>query len=226
MIATTFTRNGKQVRRYTCSRNSKRGSTACTNTTRPMMDKLNDLVLGEIQDKILTPENVEKVVKLAAEKAAERRCKRPDETNRIEGEIAGLKAKIQRFLDQIEVGKAPDSVLERIEGLEQQVKMKEKLLAELKLPEVTDFKQFSIQRQLQENLENFREIITDRHIPRARQALRKLLGDNTFWFEPLDDGGYQLTGETRLGPLFEGCREIRGAEDSLPELYIRQWRIA
>jgi len=46
-------------------------------------------------------------------------------------------------------------------------------------------------------------------VPRARQALRKLLGDNTLRLEP-ENGGYRLSGETRLGPLFDGC-EADGA---------------
>ena len=83
------------------------------------------------------------------------------------------------------------------------------MLAELKLPEVTDLNQFSLNRQVRENLARFRVVITDKHVPRARQALRKLLGDNTLWFEPVN-GGYRLTGETRLGPLFDG-NSIDGA---------------
>ena len=104
--------------------------------------------------------------------------------------------------ESIATGDAPASIVDVIRDKEQRLKLKEEVLAELKLPEVTDLNQFSLNHQVRENLARFREVITDKHVPRARQALRKLLGDNTLWFEPMN-GGYRLTGETRLGPLFD-----------------------
>jgi peptidoglycan/xylan/chitin deacetylase (PgdA/CDA1 family) len=63
--------------------------------------------------------------------------------------------------------------------------LKERLLAELKLPEVTDFADFALHKQLRENLDRSRELLTGRHIEKARQVLRRLLGPkNVLWFAP------------------------------------------
>jgi hypothetical protein len=37
-------------------------------------------------------------------------------------------------------------------------------------------------------------------------------------FEPAGSGGYHLTGETRVGPLFECCGDVRGAEEAVSTL--------
>ena len=213
MVATTFKRSGQTVARYACSYNSKRGTTACTNSHRPSMAELNKLVLQEIRDSVLTPENIESVVKSASRKAAEWRRRKPQESERIEADIADLQAKIRCFIDLIGSGTAPDSVMQEIRKLEQRVKAKEQLLGELKVPDVVDLEQFRLHKQLKENLTRFRELLADKHVPKARQALRKLLGSGTLYFEPVEGGGYRLTGETRLGPLFEGCGEVCGAEE-------------
>jgi hypothetical protein len=50
----------------------------------------------------------------------------------------------------------------------------------------------------------------------VRQALRKLLGDEVVWFEPKPRPvGYELTAQTRLGPLFNE----HGAQESLSRLH-------
>lgn len=198
------------------SHNSKRGSTACANNIRSLMWELDGVVLREIQDKILTSEHIEQVVRAAAKRAAERRRKQPKEEQQLRRDVTDLRAQIQRFIELIGVGRAPEAVLDTIARLEVQLKTKETTLAQLGMPEVSDLDQFSLHGQLRENLERFREVIGDAHEPRARQALRRLLGNETMWFEPVERG-YVLTGETRLGPLFQGCGipsgEMGGAEE-------------
>jgi hypothetical protein len=34
-------------------------------------------------------------------------------------------------------------------------------------------------------------------------VLRDLLGDECLWYEPQEGGSYEVTAETRLGPLFD-----------------------
>jgi hypothetical protein len=70
---------------------------------------------------------------------------------------------------------------------------------------------------LRDNLARFRELLRSRHTPKVRQVLRVLLGDEALWFEPKPDG-YELTAETRLGPLFNS----HGAQDALPDSYLEQ----
>ena len=35
-----------------------------------------------------------------------------------------------------------------------------------------------------------------------------LLGDGVRWFTPREGGRYELHGETRVGPPFEGCSDV------------------
>ena len=56
-----------------------------------------------------------------------------------------------------------------------------------------------------------RELLSSSNVTRARGALRKLLGDQVLWFTPVEGGRYELHGETKVGPLFEGCSEVSGA---------------
>jgi hypothetical protein len=103
---------------------------------------------------------------------------------------------LTRYLDLVGEGKAPESVLERIAALEQRVKAKQTELGEYVSPNVVDFNSAQLHRQLRENLGAFRLPLTSRHVPKARQVLRKLLGDEVLWFEALEGGGYRLTGDT------------------------------
>ena len=43
-----------------------------------------------------------------------------------------------------------------------------------------------------------------------------------FWFERLGGGDYRVTGETVLGPLFDGVIRSSGAQDALPDLYLER----
>lgn len=203
MVAITFKRNGKSVDRYACSMNYKRGATACGNNTRPMMTELNDFLLDHIEQHVLTPDNVRAAAALGAKLDAERRRTRPDEEARLKGEAATLHAELNRYLDLVGSGKAPESVLERIQALELRVKAKEQELAEYAASNVVNLDDAQTARALRDNLARFRELLRSRHTPKVRQVLRKLLGDEVLWIEPKPDG-YELTAETRLGPLFNG----------------------
>lgn len=202
MVAITFKRNGKSVDRYACARNHKRGETACPNNTRPMMAELDAAVLQQIEEHVLTPETVRAAAARAAKLEAERRRTRPDEEARLRGEAAVLRAELNRYVDLVGEGRAPEAVLERIQSLEVRVRAKERELSEYAASNVVDLDDAQTARVLRDNLTRFRELLRSRNTPKVRQVLRKLLGDGeVLWFEP-SDGGYELTGETRLGPLF------------------------
>lgn len=167
------------------------------------MEELDQLVLSEIKLRVLTPDNVDRIVH-AASKKAERGRKNPREAQKLETAVRELKAE------------HAGSVLERITDLEKRIEAKERLGAELKVPTVTDLADLALHKHLRENLDRFRELLTGRHTPKARQVLRKLLGQkNVLWFAVIGDGSYRVSGETRIGPLFDGipASEVCGAQE-------------
>jgi len=175
------------------------------------MDEVDQLVKDSIQTKILTPSNIERCERDGAAQRAAQRRERPDQESRLQGEIRELRDQLLRFLDAIGARNAPPSVMERIADLERQVATKEKLLAELGTDDVVDFGDRRLQQRLRSTLERFNELVGGDNIPQARAAIRKLLGDNVIWFESKPDGRYELSAETRVRPLFEGCSEVTGA---------------
>jgi hypothetical protein len=80
---------------------------------------------------------------------------------------------------------------------------------------VVDLGDRRLVKVLRHNLGRFRELLSSKSVPVARQALRRLLGDEVFLFTPRPDGRYELHAETRLGTLFDGCSEIIGAGGGL-----------
>ncbi len=94
---------------------------------------------------------------------------------------------------------------------EQRVKTLEQQLGELTspVPDEVDNKQLE---------KMFGELIND-NVPRARQALRKLL-EGPIWVKPEDGKGYAFRGETKLGALlppdYVTLASPRGFEPLLP----------
>ncbi len=82
---------------------------------------------------------------------------------------------------------------------------------------MTDVQLIQLLRELEDRLGQFRELLIS-NTPRARQVRSKLLV-GPLWFGQHDDGSYEVTGETRIGPLLpiNATRASpRGVEPLLP----------
>ncbi len=156
-----------------------------------------------------------RLLKATAARAAKKQRENPKALSEAKRNIDILRSELGHYLDLIGEGKAPDSVLERIACLEQRIAAKERLLAGLRVPKVAELSDLALYKQLCERLDQFREPPGGEDVPKQRQVLRKLLGrKNVLWLSAAD-GGYQIHGETRLGPLFDGLPAMRtsGAEE-------------
>jgi site-specific DNA recombinase len=184
---------------YGCSYNHNRGESVCSNGQRIRMEVADEAVLAAIQDRVLTPAALEYVVDRAAEIVRKRQASNPDLPERLNDQLRQDRRKLDNFLALIAEGKAPASVMAKIEQLEGQIAAFEKRLEELlvALPAPADLDR--LKASLRSRLAQFKELIRA-DVPKARQALRKLLKE-PLAFKPMGDGGYSIRGEMQVGAL-------------------------
>lgn len=103
-------------------------------------------------------------------------------------------------------------MLGRIRDVEQRLRAKERELEEYQASNVAELEGAHLHRQLRDNLARFRELFKSRHVPKMRQVLRKLFGENVLWFERVD-GSYRIVEGPRDGTRAEGCCAVYGAQE-------------
>ena len=168
------------------------------------MKKFNDAVLGSIE-KILTPDVITYTIDLALKKISEQQKSDPNKSKRLEKELSKEQRELDRFMVLISQGEAPVSIMEQIQIREQRVEqLKTELnVATLEQPEELDL--LETKGKLIERLKLFKGLIYS-DIPRARQALRKLL-DGHIIVKPVFDTdgnkGFSFEGNTKLGALID-----------------------
>lgn len=195
---------------YQCGFNNKRSSSVCANDLRVKMATMDELVLGEIERKVLTPEAVEFVVEEAMREYKALCSRRPDELPRIESEIKKLRRELANYNRLIAGGRAPKSVLVEIETREAKIAALTKEVDRYRTP--VDLRELDLRRkrkEAREHIGRFKDLVFS-DVPKARQALRKLLRDKDGNFAPLyfapavRDGRktFEIQGAVTVAPLF------------------------
>lgn len=102
---------------YFCQRSSKQGKEACN--SRPLQkDRLERVVLEQIKSRILTEENLEKLVKIVNEELQAASCGLKDKFDAIETEAKDVQARLSRLYEVLESGKLTlDDLAPRIREL-------------------------------------------------------------------------------------------------------------
>ncbi len=176
---------GGKVRYYGCSHHNNRGRAVCASDTRERVDRLDVAVLDAIQEQVLTPEAIRHAVASALEAAHENRRADPQAPTRLRAGIAKVQAERNRLVEAIASGAKPDVVIDAIRDREQRLKILNRQLAEIELGLVDDdIDDRALTRAVGAQLERFSELLRQ-EIPRARQALRKLLGGRPLVFGPV-----------------------------------------
>ena len=193
---------GKDGHFYTCSYYRKRGSTICRNSLLIEQDVLDQIVLKAIADALN-----EETLKIAVEQALERlRTGLRLKLNRgtaIERELSLIEAHEGNLVDAIANGQPSAPLLERLNKEEAR---KKELIEELEFlrnaSEVYDLNDARLKRDLRARVLDAKSLL-GRHVPQARQMLRKLI-DKPFQCEALTDGNrrwYRVTGQGSYLPL-------------------------
>ena len=116
---TLRTGKGGRYRYYTCSIKARQGETGCKGRSIPM-EKLDNLVAGHIEDRLLQPERLEEVLASVLDRRQERTERRREHIAELNKRAAETDLRLKRLYDAIENGVADlddPALKERIAGL-------------------------------------------------------------------------------------------------------------
>jgi hypothetical protein len=188
-----------------------RGSTVCENSRRVRVSEIDERALGAIEQIALTPTAVGYLVDRVVEHVRTAQRTAPDRAQEIESELRHLQRELDRFIVLIAGGKAPERVLEEITSRETRAKELEVELTQLRAAKPTKLDVARIREFALARAKDVHSAL-QADVAQVRSVLRQLLvGPITF---RLNESGYRLEGETRVGPLFESdpsATRIRGA---------------
>ena len=117
---TLRTGKGNRYRYYTCSIRARQGDTGCTGRSVPMA-KLDNLVAGHIEHRLLTPERLEEVLASVLDRRQERTERRRAHITELNKRATEADLRLKRLYDAIETGVADlgdPGLKERIAGLQ------------------------------------------------------------------------------------------------------------
>ncbi|WP_353888818.1 recombinase family protein, partial [uncultured Paracoccus sp.] len=110
---------GDTYRYYTCSTKARQGKTGCASRTIPM-DKLDDLIAGHMEERLLQPERLITILGSLRDRRQDRTERRREQLAELNRRITETDQRLNRLYDAIEAGLADlgDAVLkERMAGL-------------------------------------------------------------------------------------------------------------
>ncbi len=116
---TLRTGKGGRYRYYTCSTKARQGETGCKGRSIPM-EKLDNLVAGHIEERLLQPDRLEEVLASVLDRRQERTERRREHIAELNKRAAETDLRLKRLYDAIENGVADLSdpaLKERIAGL-------------------------------------------------------------------------------------------------------------
>ncbi|MFH1662681.1 MAG: recombinase family protein [Chloroflexota bacterium] len=102
---------------YVCNRNYKQGKEACSAKSLPK-DKLEGLIIEQVKERVLNPENLESLVKLVNDELDSSISMFKDKLISIDAEQGDVQARLSRLYDALETGKLTlDELAPRIKEL-------------------------------------------------------------------------------------------------------------
>ena len=116
---TVRTGKGGRYRYYTCSIKARQGETGCKGRSIPM-EKLDALVAGHIEDRLLQPERLEDVLAAVLDRRQERSDRRREHIAELNKRATETELRLKRLYDAIESGVADlddPALKDRIAGL-------------------------------------------------------------------------------------------------------------
>ena len=213
---------GNTPRIYGCSHFHQRGT--CTNALSQHVPKVDDSFLAALEREVLTPERFRYAVEVAVEQVRERLAEDPDSRPALEREKASLARKIERMVAAIGDGRGPVALVREIAKAEARIQEIETEVARLETaPNLTVLDLKRLEREVEAELARFADLLRG-NVPRARQALKKLLVDRVTFTPIRTKNGrqtYAFTGELSYGALLRGVTEyLDGDPLGTPRKYI------
>ncbi len=194
------------VRRvYGCAHSFRRG--ICANTVTQPVAAVDAAFLAALEREVLTPERFRYAVEIAVERVRERLAKDPDCRPMLEQERKGLQRKIERWTEAVGDRDVATVFIPKIKQANARVMEIGAELARLAAaPTLGVLELKRLEREIDGQLVRFADLLRG-NVPRARQALKKLLVDRVE-FTPVQErngkGTYAFKGELHYGALLRG----------------------
>ncbi|MDD2703013.1 MAG: recombinase family protein, partial [Candidatus Omnitrophica bacterium] len=147
----------------------------CTNTLAIPRKRIEEIIINELKDKILTVDNLEYVYKNVEKLAAEGFNEMPDLVKKKRAQFEKIQQEIQNYLNFIRMGSLSKAVFEALTEAE---KKNEELTAEIGSLEFQKDNSFKSppREWIDHRLENLRETLNKNTVSSA-MALKELMGD-------------------------------------------------
>jgi hypothetical protein len=195
---------------YRCAYNHKRGRTVCSNDVQLRQDILDSAILHAMNDAL-----DERVLEASGEVTLD--CIRneqesfPDQRLSLERELSVIQNRLHHLVELIANGKGTDAV---INSLHHEEARKKAIIGELarldRAAQVVSIDAKQLTMDLRNRLGDIPALLS-RHLPQARQLLRKLL-DGHIMCEPIadEDGkpGYRFTATGTFDRLLTGAKVV------------------
>lgn len=210
---------------YRCAYHHKRGSIVCSNNVEVRQDILDSAILHAMNE-ALDERVLEASVAAALERIRSEQEKFPDQRVALERELSLIQTRLHHLVELIANGRGTDSV---INSLHQEEARKKLLVGELErldnLARVVALDAKRLAKDLRSRLEDVPTLFV-RHVPQARQMLRRLL-DGHIVCEPIVEGGkpgYRFTATGTFDRLLTGMKVVNesggGQGSRTPDPYV------
>lgn len=194
---------------YQCAYHHKRGSTVCTNNVEVRQDILDSAILHAM-NQALDERVLEASVTAALERIRNEQNRLPDQHLALDRELSLIQTRLHNLVELIANGNGTDSV---IDSLHQEEARKKVLLGKLErldnLAHVVSLDAKRLTKDLRSRLEDIPALFA-RHVPQARQMLRKLLDGHILCEPVMEDGkrGYRFTATGTFDRLLTGVKVV------------------
>ena len=201
---------------YACTAHHKRGPSVCANALKVPMATANAAILTAIESNVLRPEVVEAALARAVESILPKADVLDREWTEATAELAAVKGAITRLTAAIGASGHSPALLETLQAKETRRAVLEQTLATLdRRRQITDIEVPRLQADLRQRLEDWQGLL-NRHVPQARQILRKLLTDPLVLTPRLEGKKkqYEFKGQASLGKVLAGVMDETGCSTS------------
>ncbi len=195
---------------YRSAYNYKRGGTICSNNLEVRQDILDSAILHAMTE-VIDERVLEASVTAALERIRNEREKFPDQRLALERELSLIETRLHHLVEAIASGRSTDKVFDSLNEVEarKQVVVKERSTW-VSLNNVVSLDVQRLAKDLRSRLGENLPALFARHVPQARQMLRKLL-DGHILCEPIVEGGkagYRFTATGTFDRLLTGFKVI------------------
>lgn len=196
---------------YQCAYHHKRGNAVCTNNVEVRQELLDSAILHAMNE-ALDMRVLEASVVVALERIRSAQAQFPDQRTEFERELSLVQTRIHHIIEWIANGRGTEDV---IQSLHREDARKKALLGELErlnnLERVVTLDVKRLAKDLHSRLEDLPALFA-RHVPQARQMLRKLL-DGHILCEPIMENGkrgYRFTATGTFDRMLSGIEVVNG----------------